>query len=226
MEKSLAERLSRKNLVEVSEPKFTDEVTKTKSRAEVQRENSVAVSSDALDSFNQCLDVLGTTDISDVHVLSVSEVNSLTNELLAVRAVKDVTEGRETALKNYVTSTINLQLEFEGKDPGAESGYLVSPEFNVKLSKEVSGGKLNVDIDLLRENLEEDQFKSITNYIETVKYTIYPGGKRTEETDAYWELNEEALEKELKVGNIGMEQILMSTLPGKSRTALYVRPIK
>jgi len=226
MERSLAERLSKKNLVEVNEPQFTDEVAKTKSRAEVQRENSVAVSSDALDSFNKCLDVLGTTDLSDVHVLSVEEVNSLTNELLAVRAVKDVTEGRETALKSYVTSTINLQLEFEGKDSNAESGYLVSPEFNVKLSKEVSGGKLNVDIDLLRENLEEDQFKSITNYIETVKYTIYPGGKRTEETDAYWELNEEALEKELKVGNIGMEQILMSTLPGKSRTALYVRPIK
>ena len=226
MEKSLAERLNKKNLVEVTEPQFTDEAVKVKSRAEVQRANSVSVSSDALESFNLCLDVLGTTDVSSIHDLSVGEINSLTNELLAVRAVKDITEGRETALKNYVTSAINLRLEYEGKDANSESGHLLSPEFNVKLSKEVSGGKLNIDIDLLRENLDEDQFKSITNYIETVKYTIYPGGKRTEETNSYWELNEEALEKELKVGNIGMEQILVSTLPGKSRTALYVRPIK
>lgn len=226
MEKSLAERLSKKNLVEVSEPQFVDEVSKAKSRAEVKRENSLAISSDALDSFTQCLEVIGTTDLSYVHELSVEEIDSLTNELLAVRAVKDITEGRETAIKNYVTSTINFRLECEGKDSNAESGYLLSPEFSVKLSKEVTGGKLNVDIDLLRENLDEEQFKSITNYVETAKYVTYPGGKKTEETDSYYELNEEALERELKVGNVGMEQILMSTIPGKTRTALYVRPVK
>jgi hypothetical protein len=226
MEKSLAERLNKKNLIEVTEPQYTDEAVKTKTRAEVQRENAEGISADALGSFNRCLDVLGTTDISTVHELSIEEINSLTNELLAVRAVKDITEGRETAIKNYVTNTINTKLEYEGKDSFSESGYLISPEFNIKLSKEVTGGKLNIDIDLLRENLDEDQFKSITNYIETVKYTIYPGGKKTEETDSYWELNEEALEKELKIGNIGMEQIVLSTIPGKSRTAFYVRPIK
>ena len=226
MEKSLAERLSKKNLVEVIEPQFTDEAVKVKSRAEVQRANSVAVSSDALESFNLCLDVLGTTDISSVHDLSVEEVNSLTNELLAVRAVKDITEGRETALKNYVTSAINLRLEYEGKDSSTDSGYLVSPEFNVKLSKEVSGGKLNIDIDLLQKVLDEDQFFSVVNHVSTIKTVKYPDGKTVEEADEFYELNEEALEKHLKIGNIGMEQIVKATVPGKSRTAFYVRPIK
>ena len=226
MEKSLAERLNKKNLVEVTEPQFTDEVAKPKSRAEVQRENAFSVSSESLESFNRCLDVLGSTDLSEVHDLSVEEINSLTNELLAVRAVKDITEGRETAIKNYVTSTINFKLEYEGKDATTESGYLISPEFNVKLSKEVSSGKLNIDIDLLEKILEEDQFYSIINIVETKITTTRPDGSKSVEATKVYELNEEALEKELKVGNIGMEQIVQATVPGKSRTALYVRPIK
>ena len=226
MEKSLAERLSKRNLVEVTEPQFTDEVVKTKSRAEVQRENSFSVSSESLESFNNCLDVLGTTDLSEVRPLSVEEVDSLTNELLAVRAVKDITEGRETALKSYVTNVINLNLQYEGKDATSESGYLLSQEFNVKLSKEVSGGKLTVDIDLLEKILDEDQFRAVVNHVVIMKTTNYPGGKTVEETEAHFELNEEALEKELKLGNIGMEQIVQATIPGKSRTAFYVRPIK
>ena len=226
MEKSLAERLNKRNLVEVTEPTFSEEIAKTKSRAEVQRENSLSVSAESLESFNRCLDVLGTTDLSEVHDLSIEEINSLTDELLAVRAVKDITEGRETAIKNFVTNVINLKLDYEGKDATTESGSLLSTEFNVKLSKEVSGGKLNIDIDLLKEVLDVDQFESITNEVMTNKVTVYPGGKRIEEEDLYYELNEEELEKQLKLGNIGMEQIVQATIPGKSRTAFYVRPIK
>ena len=226
MEKSLAERLSKKNLVEVTETQFTDEVVKTKSRAEVQRENAFSVSSESLESFNRCLDVLGTTDLSEVRELSVEEINSVTNELLAVRAVKDITEGRESAIKNYITNTINFRLENEGKDATAESGYLISTEFNVKLSKEITGGKLNIDMDLLENILDEDQFQSITNLIHNYRTITYPDGKTVEETTVTRELNEEALEKQLKIGNIGMEQIVQATIPGKSRTAFYVRPIK
>jgi len=226
MEKSLEERLSKRNLVEVTEPKFSDEVAKTKSRADVQRENAFTVSAESLESFNKCLDVLGSTDLSEVRELSVEEIDSLTNELLAVRSVKDITEGRETALKNYATSTINFRLENEGKDATAESGYLVSSEFNVKLSKEVTGGKLNIDIDLLEKVLDEEQFHSVVNYVTIVKTLVGPGGDYNREEQEYYELNEEALERQLKLGNVGMEQIVQATIPGKSRTAFYVRPIK
>jgi hypothetical protein len=226
MEKSLQERLNRKNLVEVTEPQFSDEVVKVKSRSEVQRENSFTISSESLESFNSCIDVLGTTDLSEVRDLLPEEIDSLTSELLAVRAVKDITEGRETALKNYATSVVNLRLNYEGKDATAESGYLISAEHNVKLSKEVTGGKLNIDIDLLEQVLDEEQFSSITNLIHDYKTITYPDGNTVEETKVYRELNEEALEKQLKLGNVGMEQIIKATIPGKSRTAFYVRPIK
>jgi hypothetical protein len=44
-------------------------------------------------------------------------------------------------------------------------------------------------------------------------------------TTKKYELNEEALEKELKLGNVGMEQIVKSTAPGKMRSAFYVRAL-
>ena len=95
----------------------------------------------------------------------------------------------------------------------------------VKLSKEVSGGKLNVDIDLLRDSLDEDQFNSVINIVETVKKTQTPDGKVTTVETRVQELNEECLEKELKLGNIGMEQIVKATIPGKVRSAFYVRSL-
>ena len=52
-----------------------------------------------------------------------------------------------------------------------------------------------------------------------------PDGNHTETTDAYFELNEEALEKQLKLGNSGMEQIIKATTPGKTRSAFYVRTL-
>jgi len=145
---------------------------------------------------------------------------------LAVRLAKDVIEGRESALKKYATSVIDLNLSMDGKDATTEGGYLTSMENGVRLSKEVTGGKLNLDIDLLRAALEPDQFTSITNEIGTNRTIKYPDGKTETTYSLEYELNEEALEKQLKLGNVGMEQIVKAALPGKNRTAFYVRPIK
>ena len=214
------------NLREVTEPSF-GQSPKAPSRAEIRRvsaENVIAAGADEV--FGTLFEVLGNTDLTQVRPLSVDEVDLLAEELVAVRAAKDIIEGREGAIKKYTTEVIDLKLSMEGKDPTTESGYLVSPELGVKLSKEVTGGKLNIDVDLLKEVLESDQFASITNEVMVTKVTTYPGGKRVEEEELYFELNEEALEKELKIGNIGMEQIVKAALPGKNRTAFYVRPIK
>jgi hypothetical protein len=215
------------NLREVNEPSYGQEV-KPKSRAEIRREwsENLTDSSGAVEVFGGLIDVLGMTDISEVRPLSDSEVEVLTEELVQVRAAKDVVEGRESALKGFATKVIDLKLQMSGVDPATNSGYLTSQEHGIKLSKEVSGGKLSVDIDLLRENLDPDQFESITNEVMISKTIVYPGGKKVVEEDLYYELNEEALEKELKVGNIGMEQIIKSTTPGKTRTAFYVRTQK
>jgi hypothetical protein len=149
----------------------------------------------------------------------------LATELIAVRNAKDVVEGRESALKAYATEVINMRIATTGKDFATESGYLVSPDNGVKLSKEVSGGKLSVDIDLLKEVLDDDQFASIVNIVETNRVTTYPDGRIVKDSTTEYELNEEELEKQLKLGNIGMEQVVKATTPGKVRSAFYVRSL-
>lgn len=214
------------SLREVTEPTFGESGSVT-SRAENRRAGAANVLAANIDeTFGLLFEKLGSTNIDNPSAnISPFEVDTLASELIAVRNAKDIVDGRESALKAYATEVINKQIEFEGNDPTETSGYLVSPENGIKLSKEVSGGKLNVDIDLLKKNLDEDQFNSIVNHVVIIKTINYPGGKSVEETDEYYELNEEALEKELKTGNIGMEQVLQSTLPSKTRTSLYVRKL-
>ena len=220
MDNKLAQEIT--NLREVTETSF-GQSAKSKTRTEIRKES--ATNADAT-VFLDLVEVLGTTDISEVHPLQTDEIDFLTDELLAVRSAKDVIEGREAALKKYATEVIDLNISMTGDDPTETSGYLLSPENGVKLSKEVSGGKLNVDIDLLKTILEPNQFSSITNEIGINKTIKYPSGKSETTYTLEYELNEEALEKELKKGNIGMEQIVKATIPGKVRTAFYVRTAK
>ena len=210
-------------LREVVEPSYGE--TKTQpTRAEVRRNAADITNTNFGETFDELYKVLGSTNIVN-HDVSPFDIDTLASELVAVRNAKDLVEGRESALKQYAIDLINSRIASTGKDPASESGYLVSPENGVKLSKEVSGGKLNVDIDLLETILDEDQFKSVTNHVTVQKVTITPDNKVINELDEYNELNEEALEKQLKLGNIGMEQIIKATVPGKVRSAFYVRSL-
>jgi len=218
--------LSTGNLQEVTEPLY-GESPKAATRAEVRRNSATDVNLVNLDEvMGSVLEELGKTDISQPHPeITPFQIDTLATELVAVRNAKDVIEGRESALKAYATEVINMRIASTGKDYATESGYLVSPENGVKLSKEVSGGKLNIDVDLLFDVLDHDQFISVVNIVETITKTQKPdGGVSTVESRVY-ELNEECLEKQLKLGNIGMEQIVKATTPGKVRSAFYVRSI-
>ena len=200
---------------------------KVPSRTEVQRQSAkdiIAAGADEV--FGSLFEVLGITPIDDVHPLELSEINQLTSELLVVRLAQDMITGRADALKKYATEVINLNLSLDGKDSSTESGELFSPEFNVRLSKEVTGNKLVVDVEKLEQILSREQFISVVNYVETVINTRYPDGTVTTETRNEKILNEEALEREIQSGNIGMEQVVQSTTTGKSRTAFYVRTTK
>ena len=166
-----------------------------------------------------------TTEINEVRPLNSIEIDTLASELVTVRKAKDIVEGRESALKAFATEIINLNITMDGESAPFTSGYLVSPENGVKLSKEVSGGKLTVDVDMLENVLGKDQFHSVTNLIHNYRTITYPDGKTVEETTVTRELNEEALEKQLKLGNIGMEEIIKATTPGKVRSAFYVRSL-
>jgi len=213
-------------LQEVMEPSY-GESPKVATRAETRRNSAIDVNLTNVDEvMGSLFEVLGSTNISAPSPnVTPLEVDTLSAELIAVRNAKDIVEGRESALKAYATEVINMRIAHEGKDYTTESGYLVSPENGIKLSKEVSGGKLNIDIDLLRQKLDADQFASITNEIGINKTIKYPNGKSETSYSLEYELNEEALEKELKLGNIGMEQIVQATTPGKVRSAFYVRSL-
>ena len=208
------------------EPSY-GESPKVATRAETRRNSAIDVNLTNVDEvMGSLFEVLGSTNISAPSPnVTPLEIDTLSAELIAVRNAKDIVEGRESALKAYATEVINMRIAHEGKDYTTESGYLVSPENGIKLSKEVSGGKLNIDIDLLRQKLDADQFASITNEIGINKTIKYPNGKSETSYSLEYELNEEALEKELKLGNIGMEQIVQATTPGKVRSAFYVRSL-
>jgi len=214
-------------LREVTEPPAFGESARSRSRAEVRRESAQdVIAAGADETFGALFEVLGMTDISNPHRLDNDEIDVLATELLTVRAAQDIITGRADALKGYATEVINLAIEYDGRDSLTESGSLYSVENKVKLSKEVSGGKLNLDIDLLKTVLESDQFASITNEIGTNRTIKYPGGKTETTYTLEYELNEKELERQLKVGNIGMEQIIKAAIPGKNRTAFYVRSAK
>lgn len=171
-------------------------------------------------------EIIGFTDTTIVDAATPAHIDILATELLAVRDAKDLIEGRESALKQYATEIINYRIASSGDDPTEKSGFLVSPENGIKLSKEVSGGKLSVDIDMLAKVLDEQQFKSVVNHVHTETVTTYPDGTVNRESTTTLQLNEEALEKQVAAGAIGMEQVVKAAIPGKTRTALYVRKLK
>ena len=214
------------SLREVTEPTYGQEAT-TITRAEKRRASAVDVNAVDIDTvFGKLFDLIGHTDITEPRPdIDPLQIDTLAAELLAVREAKDVIEGRESALKVYATEVINMRIFTNGEEPNATSGFLVSPENGIKLSKEVSGGKLTVDIDLLEKELDNDQFRSVVNHVVIMKTVNTPDGNHTDTTESYYELNEEALEKQLKLGNIGMEQIIKATTPGKTRSAFYVRAL-
>lgn len=213
------------NLQEVTEPTI-GENTKATTRADIRRNSAnEAGILEAAETFSLLNDVMYTTEINEVRPLNSIEIDTLASELVTVRKAKDIVEGRESALKAFATEIINLNITMDGESAPFTSGYLVSPENGVKLSKEVSGGKLTVDVDMLENVLGKDQFHSVTNLIHNYRTITYPDGKTVEETTVTRELNEEALEKQLKLGNIGMEEIIKATTPGKVRSAFYVRSL-
>jgi len=177
------------------------------------------LSQEDLDTFNHLFEVFGSTSTSTIIPLSEEEIDSLADEVISIRSVQDMLGGREQALRSYIFDTINLNLS----DPEIESGYLVSPEMGVKLSKEVSGGKPSIDTEKLKEVLTPEEFKSITNKITIMQTVEYAGGGTGMKTTIEYEINEDALQDELVKGNIGVEQLLKATKTSPRKTAFYVR---
>lgn len=191
------------------------------SRASIKRqfvqldESTMAEFQDALESLNEQFGLTSTR----IRHLSQNEVDSLIEELLAVRKLNDILSSREDVLKKFSKDIISLdQIE-----PDRTAGSLVSTKNNLRISKEIRGGKLSVDVNLLKKRLTNEQFNSVTNSITTTVVTVAPDGKITQETTTNHEVNEKFLEAEMVKGNILSEDVFLSSVESKRTIAVALR---
>ena len=165
-------------------------------------------------------DNLGNTDTRIRHI-SQNEIEILVEELLSVRKASDIISSREDTLKEFAKDIISLdQIE-----PDKTSGELVSAKHKLKISKEIRGGKLSVDVNLLKKKLTGEQFSSVVNVITTTVETTTPDGKMDEVITTTYEVNEKFLEAEMVKGNILSEDVFLSTVETKRTSAIYIRDL-
>lgn len=173
---------------------------------------------DALEKLDE---QLGVTDIVIRHI-SQDEIDSLVDELLVVRKVNDILSSREETLKTFAKNVIAL----DQMDPDTTSGNLTSFKHKLKISKEIRGGKLSIDVNLLRKRLTNTQFQSVTDMITTTVSRVTPEGKITQETTITHEVNEKYLEEEMVRGNINSEDVFLSSVESKRTSAIYIRELE
>lgn len=173
------------------------------------------------ESIEKLSDEFGVTDTRIRH-LSQNEIDNLVEELIIVRKVNDILSSREDTLKSFAKNIISIdQIE-----PDTTSGSLVSPKHKLRISKEIRGGTLKVDVNLLRKRLTEEQFKAVTNMVVTTISKTFPDGKVTQETTTTYEVNEKFLEAEMVKGLINSEDVYLSSIPSKRTVAVYIRDLE
>ena len=193
-------------------------------RASVKRQFSYLDSENLLEiakTIEQLDEKLGSTS-TIIRSLSQEGIDNLVEELLVVRKFNDILSSREETLKTFAKKIIGLnQLE-----PDITNGELVSPKNKVKISKEIRGGKLEIDIDLLKNTLEPQQFDSVTDEVVTTVVRYTPDGKSTKGITTTREVNEKCLEQEMVKGNILSEDVFLSSKESKRTSAIYIRELE
>ena len=193
-------------------------------RASVKRQFTDLDSENLLEiakTMEQLDEKLGSTS-TIIRSLSQEGIDNLVEELLVVRKFNDILSSREETLKTFAKKIIGLnQLE-----PDITNGELVSPKNKVKISKEIRGGKLEIDIDLLKNTLEPQQFDSVTDEVVTTVVRYTPDGKSTKGITTTREVNEKFLEQEMIKGNILSEDVFLSSKESKRTSAIYIRELE
>jgi len=153
--------------------------------------------------------------------LTQDEVDDVVYELTSVNKAKDMLEGRVSRIRKTVFESLTfLANEEKLSDPEFQPGVLISEKHGIKLSREISGGKPYVDLELSREVLG-DRFDSIVNRIESIRITYGPDGSSlTEETNVEYEINEVALETMVTLEKISFDELQKITKLTK-RTARF-----
>jgi hypothetical protein len=193
-------------------------------RASVKRQFanlSTDTLAEAQAAFETLDEQLGNTDTT-LRQLSYQDVDDLVEELLVVRRVGDILSAREDTLKTFAKDVISM----DQIDPDKTNGSLVSSKHKLKISKEIRGGKLSIDIALLKKRLTGEQFSSVVNVVTTTVATTTPDGKMDEIITTTHEVNEKFLEAEMVKGNILSEDVFLSSVESKRTSAIYLRDLE
>ena len=173
------------------------------------------------ETITQLENQLGMTD-TKLRYLSQSEIDDFVEELLTVRKANDILSSREEVLKAFAKQIISM----DQMDPDTTPGSIVSTKHKVRISKEFRGGKPQIDVNLLKARLTEEQFKSVTDIVVTTITRTAPDGKIQQETTTTYEVNEKYLEEEMVKGNILSEDVFLSSVLTKRTTAIYIRDLE
>lgn len=180
-----------------------------------------------IDLFQEMPFILGSSvNIIDPRELTQDEIDGVAYELTSVNKTKDILEGRVAKIRQTVFDAFTFAAEQDGlEDPQYISNNFVSEKYGVKLCREISGGKPFVDMDLAREVLG-DRFDKIVNRIETIKVTTGPNGETvSEEANVEMEINEKALETQVALGNITIDELAQMTSTTKKIAKFITRKI-
>lgn len=180
-----------------------------------------------LDLFQEIPFILGSS-ITPVtpREMTQSEVDEIAYELTSVNKTKDILEGRVSKIRETVFNAFTFMAEQDGLDEAQFiPNIFVSEKYGVKICREVSGGKPFVDMNLAREVLG-DRFEKIVNRIESVKVIYTPDGNTaSEETLVEYEINEKALETQVALGNITLDDLAKATATTKKVAKFITRKI-
>jgi hypothetical protein len=158
--------------------------------------------------------------------LTQPEIDDVAYELTSVNKTKDILEGRVAKIRQTVFDAMTFIAQQDSlENPELIPNVLVSEKYGVKLCREITGGKPFVDMDLARE-VFGDLFDKIVNRIETIKIVYGPDGASTsEETTVDFEINEKALETQITLGNISLDDLAKSTATTKKIAKFITRKI-
>ena len=180
-----------------------------------------------IDLFQEMPFILGSSVVLvEPRELTQSEIDGIAYELTSVNKTKDMLEGRVAKIRQTVFDTFNFSAEQDGSADAANTpGTFISEKYGVKLCREITGGKPFVDMDLAREVLG-DCFDKIVNRSETIKVVYGPDGQAiSEETNVEYEINEKALETQVALGNITLDDLAKVTLTTKKVAKFITRKI-
>lgn len=180
-----------------------------------------------IDLFQEMPFILGSSvSFVEPRELSQSEVDDIAYELTSVNKTKDMLEGRVAKIRSTVFEAFNFMSEQDGSADAINTpGTFVSEKYGVKLCREITGGKPFVDMNLAREVLG-DRFDKIVNRSETIKVVYGPDGQAiSEETNVEYEINEKALETQVALGNITLDDLAKITATTKKVAKFITRKI-